>query len=78
MTASLDVISQGSVLTLLTEIRETLNLSYLFISHDLAAVSQMSQRIMVMKEGKIVDQFIRDHLFGEERHPYTKELISIF
>ncbi|ALC82212.1 MULTISPECIES: ABC transporter ATP-binding protein [Bacillus] len=77
-TASLDVISQGAVLTLLTELRETLNLSYLFISHDLAAVSQMSQRIMVMKEGKIVDQFIRDHLFGEERHPYTKELISIF
>ncbi|MDQ0861012.1 ABC transporter ATP-binding protein [Bacillus sp. V2I10] len=77
-TASLDVISQGAVLTLLTELRETLNLSYLFISHDLAAVRQMSQRIMVMKEGKLVDQFNRDHLFAEERHPYTKELISIF
>lgn len=77
-TASLDVISQGAVLTLLTELRETLNLSYLFISHDLAAVRQMSQRIMVMKEGKLVDQFNCDHLFAEERHPYTKELISIF
>ncbi len=77
-TASLDVISQGAVLTLLTELRETLNLSYLFISHDLAAVSQMSQRIIVMKEGKLVDQFNRNHLFSEERHPYTKELISIF
>ncbi len=54
-TASLDVISQGAVLTLLTELRETLNLSYLFISHDLAAVNQMSQRIMVMKDGEIVD-----------------------
>lgn len=50
----------------------------LFISHDLVAVRQMSQRIMVMKEGKLVDQFKRDHLFAEERHPYTKELISIF
>jgi peptide/nickel transport system ATP-binding protein len=77
-TASLDVISQGAVLTLLTELRETLNLSYVFISHDLAAVRQMSQRIMVMKEGKLVDQFNCDHLFAEERHPYTKELISIF
>lgn len=77
-TASLDVISQGEVLTLLTELRKTLNLSYLFISHDLAAVKQMSQRIMVMKEGKLVDQFHHNQLFEEERHPYTKELISIF
>ncbi len=77
-TASLDVISQGAVLSLLTELRETLNLSYLFISHDLAAVSQMSQRIMVMKDGKLVEQFNRDQLFSKERHSYTKELISIF
>lgn len=77
-TASLDVISQGAVLSLLTELRQTLNLSYLFISHDLAAVAQMSQRIMVMREGKIVDHFGLDRLFSEERHDYTKELISIF
>lgn len=77
-TASLDVISQGAVLTLLTGLRETLDLSYLFISHDLAAVRQMSQRIMVMKHGVIVDQFNREHLFDTNRHPYTKELISIF
>lgn len=77
-TASLDVISQGAVLTLLTELRETLNLSYLFISHDLASVSQMSQRMMVMKEGEIVDQFKDDQLFDVKRHNYTKELISIF
>lgn len=77
-TASLDVISQGAVLSLLTELRETLNLSYLFISHDLAAVNQMSQRIMVMKEGTIVDQFNGSDLLKKGRHPYTKELISIF
>ncbi|SDZ42836.1 peptide/nickel transport system ATP-binding protein [Evansella caseinilytica] len=77
-TASLDVISQGAVLRLLTELRTTLRLSYLFISHDLAAVSQMSQRIMVMKAGKLIDQFSRSQLFAEERDPYTKELISIF
>ncbi|MGM0854062.1 MAG: ABC transporter ATP-binding protein [Bacillota bacterium] len=77
-TASLDVISQKAVLTLLNDLRNTLNLSYLFISHDLAAVSQMSQRIMVMKSGEIVDQFNEKHLFSLERHSYTKELVSIF
>ena len=55
----------------------SLNLSYLFISHDLA-VAQMSQRILVMKDGDLVDQFNREHLFSDERHPYTRELISIF
>ncbi|YCA45666.1 dipeptide/oligopeptide/nickel ABC transporter ATP-binding protein [Bacillus sp. JZ8] len=77
-TASLDVISQGAILTLLTDLRKSLNLSYLFISHDLAAVKEMSQRIMVMKDGKLVDQFDNEQLFNEERHSYTKELISIF
>ncbi|WP_019394409.1 ABC transporter ATP-binding protein [Priestia filamentosa] len=77
-TASLDVISQGAILTLLTNLRKALNLSYLFISHDLAAVKEMSQRIMVMKDGKLVDQFDNEQLFNEERHSYTKELIAIF
>ncbi|MBT2755672.1 ABC transporter ATP-binding protein [Mesobacillus foraminis] len=77
-TASLDVISQGAVLGLLTGLRKNLNLSYLFISHDLAAVHQMSQRIIVMKDGKLVDQFSNDQLFADERHPYTKNLIDIF
>ena len=77
-TASLDVISQGAVLQLLTRLRTELNLSYLFISHDLAAVHQMSQRIMVMKDGQLVDQFPQAALFAEERHAYTRELISIF
>jgi len=77
-TASLDVISQGAVLQLLTDLRTSLGLSYLFISHDLAAVHRMSQRIIVMRDGQIVDRFGGDALFAEERHPYTKELISIF
>lgn len=77
-TASLDVISQGAVLQLLTDLRTSLGLSYLFISHDLAAVHRMSQHIMVMQSGRIVDRFGSEALFSEERHPYTKELISIF
>jgi len=77
-TASLDVISQGAVLGLLTKLRTSLGLSYLFISHDLAAVHRMSQQIMVMQEGRIVDRFRADELMAENRHAYTKELISIF
>ncbi|TDQ34597.1 ABC transporter ATP-binding protein [Aureibacillus halotolerans] len=77
-TASLDVLSQGAVLALLTTLRQSLGIAYLFISHDLAAVHQMSQRIMVMKEGKLVDQFSSDELMANERDSYTKELIAIF
>ncbi|MEW4371735.1 ABC transporter ATP-binding protein [Paenibacillus kandeliae] len=77
-TASLDVISQGAVLKLLTQLRTQLNLSYLFISHDLAAVSRMSQRLMVMKDGRMVDTFEQQQLFADDRHDYTRELISIF
>lgn len=77
-TASLDVVSQDGVLQLLTDLRKNLNLSYLFISHDLAAVNRVSQRIMVMKDGEIVDQFNQQHLLDKSRHPYTKELVSIY
>lgn len=77
-TASLDVISQADILALLNELRKDLNLSYLFISHDLTAVKQLSQRIMVMKKGNIVDLFPCTELFSEQRHDYTKELIAIF
>ncbi|WP_057913142.1 ABC transporter ATP-binding protein [Peribacillus muralis] len=76
--SSLDVLSQAAVLKLLGGLRKTLDISYLFISHDLSAVQQMSQRILVMKEGEIVDSFEKELLFGEDRHPYTKELISLF
>ncbi|MEI2468375.1 ABC transporter ATP-binding protein, partial [Peribacillus frigoritolerans] len=56
----------------------TLDTSYLFISHDLSAVQEMSQRIMVMKGGVIVDSFEKERLFCSDRHSYTKELISMF
>ncbi|UQZ36470.1 ABC transporter ATP-binding protein [Paenibacillus sp. PK3_47] len=77
-TASLDVLSQGAVLDLLEQLQRSLNLAYLFISHDLAAVNRMSRRIMVMQEGRLVDEFAKAEMFADDRHPYTKELISIF
>ncbi|PZD95037.1 ABC transporter ATP-binding protein [Paenibacillus sambharensis] len=77
-TSSLDVLSQAAVLRLLDGLREQLGISYLFISHDLAAVHMMSQHMMVMRDGVIVDQFDKEELFAADRHPYTQELISMF
>lgn len=77
-TSSLDVLSQASILKLLTVLRNELELSYLFISHDLSAVNSMSQQIMVMRDGSIVDHFGQENIFSDQRHDYTKELISLF
>ncbi|PSL40063.1 peptide/nickel transport system ATP-binding protein [Planomicrobium soli] len=77
-TSSLDILSQSATLKLLNGLRQQLELSYLFISHDLSAVNMMSQKILVMKEGSIVDRFEQEELFSESRHDYTKELISLY
>nr|WP_318539882.1 dipeptide/oligopeptide/nickel ABC transporter ATP-binding protein [Terribacillus saccharophilus] len=77
-TASLDVLSQGAVLELLASLQKTLGMSYLFISHDLAAVYQLCQRIAVMKDGELLDIFQKEDIYDNSRHAYTKELISIF
>lgn len=77
-TASLDVISQGAILELLASLQKTLGMSYLFISHDLAAVYQLCQRIAVMKDGELLDIFQKEEIYDNGRHAYTKELISIF
>ncbi|ASJ53897.1 dipeptide/oligopeptide/nickel ABC transporter ATP-binding protein [Brevibacillus formosus] len=77
-TASLDVLSQAAILRLLNGLREQLGISYLFISHDLSAVYTMSQKILVMRDGIIVDQCKKEDLFSAERHTYTKELIAMF
>jgi peptide/nickel transport system ATP-binding protein len=77
-TASLDVLSQGSILELLATLQRSLGMSYLFISHDLAAVYQLCQRIAVMKDGELLDMFQKEDIYDSRRHEYTKELISIF
>jgi peptide/nickel transport system ATP-binding protein len=77
-TASLDVSIQAKILNLLKDLQEKLGLSYLFISHDLAAVHFMSHRIMVMKQGQIFDQCPARELFSEKRHPYTQQLLHVF
>ncbi|TWT07897.1 ABC transporter ATP-binding protein [Planococcus sp. CPCC 101016] len=77
-TSSLDVLSQASLLKLLEKLRQQFSLSYVFISHDLAAVASLSQDMLVMKEGRIIDGFRSDEIFSQNRHPYTKELVSMF
>lgn len=77
-TASLDVSVQARVLNLLKDLQGQLNLSYLFISHDLAAVRFMSDRMVVMRKGELVDECGKDELFAEDRHDYTKQLVSLF
>ncbi|MBD8836866.1 MULTISPECIES: ABC transporter ATP-binding protein [Paenibacillus] len=75
-TSSLDVTVQANILKLLKQLQTNLEMSFLFISHDIAAVHQMSNRILVMKDGAIVDEFASEQISEPERHDYTKCLLS--
>lgn len=73
--SSLDVSIQGSILNLFRDIQKKFNLTYIFISHDLRVISQMSDRIAVMYLGKIVEYFPADQL-AHAKHPYTQALLK--
>ncbi|MEM0053614.1 MAG: ABC transporter ATP-binding protein [Nitrososphaeria archaeon] len=75
-TSALDVSVQAQILNLLIELRKKLNLTYLFISHNLSVVSYVSDRVGVMYLGKLVELGECDEVFNEPLHPYTKLLIS--
>ncbi len=74
-TTALDVTIQAQVLELLKSIRDARGLSILFITHDMAVVSQMADRIAVMKEGEILEQAERKVFFENPEHPYTQALL---
>lgn len=74
--SALDVSIQAQVLDLLTDLQDELGVSYLFISHDLGVIHHVSDRILVMKDGKAVEEGPADAVFDDPRHPYTKRLLT--
>lgn len=75
-TSALDVSVQATLLNLLGELQRQFNLSYIFISHDLAVISQQSDHVAVMYLGRIVETGPTEEIFTQPKHPYTMALLS--
>jgi oligopeptide/dipeptide ABC transporter ATP-binding protein len=75
-TTALDVTVQAQILSLLAELRQRLGLAMLFVSHDLAVVSRVSQRIVVMYAGRSVESGVAREIFAHPAHPYTRGLLG--
>jgi len=74
--SALDVSIQAQIINLLGELRARLGLSMLFISHDLAVVRRLADRVAVMQHGRIVELADNDRLYADPQHPYTRALLA--
>src|SRR5690554_7660570 len=74
--SALDISVQAQVLNLLNDLKDDFGFTYIFISHDLSVVKYMSDQVMVMREGKIVEKQEADALYKNPQNPYTKKLIE--
>ncbi|MBM7331196.1 ABC transporter ATP-binding protein, partial [Agrobacterium sp. S2] len=70
--AALDVSIQAQILNLFLDLREQLDLTYIFISHDLSVVEHISDRVVVMYLGRVVEEATVEELFAHPNHPYTR------
>ncbi|MCJ8326336.1 MAG: ABC transporter ATP-binding protein [Campylobacterales bacterium] len=75
-TTALDVTIQAQVLELMNDLKKKKGTSILFITHDLAVVSQMADEVIVMYRGHVVEQASKEELFANPKHPYTKALLA--
>lgn len=75
-TSALDSTTQVTVVSLLREIQQKLQISYVFISHDLKVVRALCQHIMVLKQGACVESGLTEDIFSQPQHPYAKQLLK--
>jgi peptide/nickel transport system ATP-binding protein len=74
--SALDVSVQAQVLNLLQDLQDEFGLSYIFISHDLSVVRYMSDQVMVMHHGEVVELGNSDDVYANPQHPYTRTLLA--
>jgi peptide/nickel transport system ATP-binding protein/oligopeptide transport system ATP-binding protein len=73
--SALDVSIQAQILNLLKDLKDNLNLTYLFISHDLNVVRYLCDRVVILFKGEVVEEGDIEEVFNNPKHPYTKTLL---
>ncbi len=76
VTSALDQLVAEGILKLLARLQDELNLTYMFITHDLATVRSIADEVVVMKDGRVVEQGLKEEMFQPPHHPYTDLLLS--